>query len=356
MRARAARVLETVGCDAFVASDPFTVDLAHGLRRRRDLGAESVRGRAARGRPRGRLRRRGRERGRGARARGQRLRGRRLRGLHGRARSTCSPRAGGALASLGLRGRVAVEDGALPVPGARAPCRPTPTRCACCARSRTTTRSRASAPPSASATPGRRPRARPLRSGVSELEAWGEVADRDADRGRRAALAALRLRDRRAHRGRSAARPARARCATATSRSSTSCRALAGYFGDSCSTIARRRRAGRGALGARPLQRGARARHSRRSRPASSPATSTRIARAGLDYPHHTGHGVGVAPHEEPRIVPGGETVLAPGMVVALEPGTYPGPVGHARRAPGARHRDGLRSPERARHLTLTLN
>jgi Xaa-Pro dipeptidase len=46
------------------------------------------------------------------------------------------------------------------------------------------------------------------------------------------------------------------------------------------------------------------------------------------DYPHHTGHGVGVAPHEEPRIVPGGETVLAPGMVVALEPGTYPGPWG----------------------------
>ena len=32
--------------------------------------------------------------------------------------------------------------------------------------------------------------------------------------------------------------------------------------------------------------------------------------------------------HEEPRIVPGGETVLAPGMVVALEPGTYPGPWG----------------------------
>jgi Xaa-Pro aminopeptidase/Xaa-Pro dipeptidase len=35
-----------------------------------------------------------------------------------------------------------------------------------------------------------------------------------------------------------------------------------------------------------------------------------------------------VAPHEEPRIIPGGETVLAPGMVVALEPGSYPGPWG----------------------------
>ena len=50
--------------------------------------------------------------------------------------------------------------------------------------------------------------------------------------------------------------------------------------------------------------------------------------REGLDYPHHTGHGVGVAPHEEPRIVPGGETVIEPGMVVALEPGSYPGPWG----------------------------
>jgi hypothetical protein len=52
------------------------------------------------------------------------------------------------------------------------------------------------------------------------------------------------------------------------------------------------------------------------------------LVRNGLDYPHHSGHGVGVAAHEEPRIVPGGETELAPGMVVALEPGTYPGPWG----------------------------
>ena len=32
--------------------------------------------------------------------------------------------------------------------------------------------------------------------------------------------------------------------------------------------------------------------------------------------------------HEEPRIVPDSTTVLEPGMVVALEPGTYPGPWG----------------------------
>jgi Xaa-Pro aminopeptidase len=45
--------------------------------------------------------------------------------------------------------------------------------------------------------------------------------------------------------------------------------------------------------------------------------------RAGLDYPHHTGHGLGTGYHEEPRIVPDAETVLEPGMVVALEPGVY---------------------------------
>jgi Xaa-Pro aminopeptidase len=49
---------------------------------------------------------------------------------------------------------------------------------------------------------------------------------------------------------------------------------------------------------------------------------------AGLTYPHHTGHGLGYAYHEQPRIVPGDPTVLEPGMVIALEPGTYPGPWG----------------------------
>jgi Xaa-Pro aminopeptidase len=40
-------------------------------------------------------------------------------------------------------------------------------------------------------------------------------------------------------------------------------------------------------------------------------------------YPHHTGHGVGVSPHEEPRIVPYNAQRLEPGMVVMLEPGIY---------------------------------
>lgn len=48
------------------------------------------------------------------------------------------------------------------------------------------------------------------------------------------------------------------------------------------------------------------------------------IARAGYgDYPHHTGHGVGVAAHEAPRIVPYSEEILQTGMVIMLEPGIY---------------------------------
>ena len=40
-------------------------------------------------------------------------------------------------------------------------------------------------------------------------------------------------------------------------------------------------------------------------------------------YPHHTGHGIGVAPHEEARIVPYNPRALEPGMVIMLEPGVY---------------------------------
>jgi Xaa-Pro dipeptidase len=40
-------------------------------------------------------------------------------------------------------------------------------------------------------------------------------------------------------------------------------------------------------------------------------------------YPHHTGHGVGVAPHEEVRLVPYNPRALEPGMVLMLEPAVY---------------------------------
>jgi Xaa-Pro aminopeptidase len=103
---------------------------------------------------------------------------------------------------------------------------------------------------------------------------------------------------------------------------------MGGVWGDSCSTIA---------LG-EPAA-GVRAAHARAVetldrllaavRPGITAGELDALGRAaGLDYPHHTGHGLGVAYHEEPRIVPAGTTMLTPGMVIALEPGTYPGPWG----------------------------
>jgi Xaa-Pro aminopeptidase len=103
---------------------------------------------------------------------------------------------------------------------------------------------------------------------------------------------------------------------------------IGGVYGDSCSTIA---------IGEPPP--GARDAHARAVdmleqllaavRPGVLAADLDRLGRStDLGYPHHTGHGTGYAGHEEPRIVPDGRTVLEPGMVVALEPGTYPGPWG----------------------------
>lgn len=40
-------------------------------------------------------------------------------------------------------------------------------------------------------------------------------------------------------------------------------------------------------------------------------------------YGHHSGHGVGIAYHEEPRIVPYNDIELSPNMVIALEPAIY---------------------------------
>jgi Xaa-Pro dipeptidase len=41
------------------------------------------------------------------------------------------------------------------------------------------------------------------------------------------------------------------------------------------------------------------------------------------NYPHHSGHSVGTAYHEEPRITLYNKTKLVPGMIVALEPAIY---------------------------------
>jgi Xaa-Pro aminopeptidase len=54
-------------------------------------------------------------------------------------------------------------------------------------------------------------------------------------------------------------------------------------------------------------------------------------ARGHEPYPHHSGHGIGVSFHEEPRLVPYNDMVLRPGMIVALEPGVYLPGVGGVR-------------------------
>jgi Xaa-Pro aminopeptidase len=54
------------------------------------------------------------------------------------------------------------------------------------------------------------------------------------------------------------------------------------------------------------------------------------IAGAGYGewFIHRTGHGIGLESHEDPYIVSGNPTPLAPGMAFSVEPGIYPGPHG----------------------------
>jgi Xaa-Pro aminopeptidase len=54
------------------------------------------------------------------------------------------------------------------------------------------------------------------------------------------------------------------------------------------------------------------------------------IAAAGYGdwFIHRTGHGIGLEAHEDPYIVEGNTTELAPGMAFSVEPGIYPGPHG----------------------------
>lgn len=99
---------------------------------------------------------------------------------------------------------------------------------------------------------------------------------------------------------------------------------VSGYWGDSCATFA---------LG-EPTEE-ARSAHARsletleavvaEIRPGALAADLDRLARAALDFPHHTGHGLGTSWHEEPRLVPDSAVRLEPGMVVAIEPGSYAG-------------------------------
>jgi len=48
----------------------------------------------------------------------------------------------------------------------------------------------------------------------------------------------------------------------------------------------------------------------------------SRLSREG-SFPHHTGHGIGIASFEFPYIIPDSKSVLKEGMTITLEPGIY---------------------------------
>lgn len=101
---------------------------------------------------------------------------------------------------------------------------------------------------------------------------------------------------------------------------------LDGYWGDTCSTVV--------AGSASPLQSALFQRVQealnlgiQAIRPGVKASAIDRLMREHLaalgTYSHHSGHGLGVTYHEEPRVVPYNDLELAPNMVVALEPGVY---------------------------------
>ena len=98
---------------------------------------------------------------------------------------------------------------------------------------------------------------------------------------------------------------------------------LNGYWGDSCNTIV----VGESTVAQRKifaLVQEALAIGVGAIRPGVQAREIDRLMRAHIgQYPHHSGHGVGLHYHEEPRIVPYNERPLEEGMVIALEPAIY---------------------------------
>ena len=59
-------------------------------------------------------------------------------------------------------------------------------------------------------------------------------------------------------------------------------------------------------------------------------AVRATMERYGLEVAHYTGHQIGVSVNEKPRLVSYDHTVIEPGMVFCVEPGTYSGEGGPA--------------------------
>jgi Xaa-Pro aminopeptidase len=55
------------------------------------------------------------------------------------------------------------------------------------------------------------------------------------------------------------------------------------------------------------------------------------VGRHGYRYPHHSGHSIGTAVHEFPRLVPYETATLEPDMVLLVEPGCYDPEIGGVR-------------------------
>lgn len=165
-----------------------------------------------------------------------------------------------------------------------------------------------------------------MRAGATELDVWQQVrrAMESQTQGRIPILADLVSGARTAEVG---GPPSTARIGAADSLLVDLVPRVAGVWGDSCSTFVdgeptadqrRAHAAARSALdtGLEMLRPGVRSGD-------IDGAVRAVLADDGWEYSHHTGHGVGFAWHEEPRIVADSETVLQTGMVVALEPGAY---------------------------------
>lgn len=108
-----------------------------------------------------------------------------------------------------------------------------------------------------------------------------------------------------------------------------------GYWGDSCTSFAvgaptTAYAALHGAV-LRALERAAEEMRPRISAGALDAAVRAELARAGHLDPLHTGHGIGTANFELPRIVPGEPLPLEPGMVLMMEPGAYVPGIGGVR-------------------------
>ena len=57
----------------------------------------------------------------------------------------------------------------------------------------------------------------------------------------------------------------------------------------------------------------------------------SRVRQHGFDYPHHTGHSIGAAVHEHPRLCDAETMTVQAGMVLMVEPGAYHPEIGGAR-------------------------